>query len=182
VRVQAGGKTLWGQISFGLNLELIWSPDSKSFVLSGSHGGLIGIYHATAFFIDHGELKVSPLTPLIWKTFGQPVKCGWPEPPNVVALRWIDNENLLLAAQITPHSVCDSMGTFRSYIVEAKNRRIMGTLNQIETKKRFGSDLGPNLKEADDECVRNPKSCWIAANHERPARKRSQPARRASSR
>jgi len=106
------------------------------------------------------------LTGVIERAFGQPVQCTWPEPPNVAALKWIvPSKRLLLAAEIVYHTNCDSYGTFKAYVVDLDGPRVVKVLNQLEVKRRYQADLGPFLLDSRDECIRNPKSCRVAAAH-----------------
>jgi hypothetical protein len=94
------------------------------------------------------------------------VKCGWPEVPNVAALKWMDGSTkLLLSAEIIHHSNCDSYGTFEGFVVDVASLRIVGHYNQLEMKRLFRSDLGEELQQANDACIRQPRSCYVRANH-----------------
>ena len=109
VRVSTPSGTLTSKIPFGLNAEVLWSDDSRAFAVTGSQEGGNGQYHSAAFYIRAGRLVREPLTSLIERAFGHPVKCGWAESPNVVAVKWLDgSKRLLVAAQIINHSNCDS--------------------------------------------------------------------------
>jgi hypothetical protein len=154
------------KINFGLDAEVLWSEDSKAFSITGSAEGANGQYHTDAFYIRSGQLDHISLTDLIQQAFGHPVKCGWSEVPNVAALKWMDGSTkLLLAAEIIHHSNCDSYGTFAGFVVDVSSQRIVGHYNQLEMKRLFRSDLGPELQQANDACILQPRSCYVAANH-----------------
>lgn len=171
VEANVAGKKLTAKIFFGLNAEVLWSPDSKAFAVSGSGEGANGLYWVDVFVLKPDELAVVPLTPVIQRAFGHPVKCGWPELPNVAAIAWIvPSERILLAAEIIHHSNCDSFGTFKAYEVNVRTKTITKTFNQLEAKKRYGRELGRELSDAPDNCIRSPKSCYVGANHPESAR------------
>lgn len=154
------------KIGFGLDTEVLWSPDSRAFTVTGSEEGANGLYVTSVFYLLHGRLKQVELTPLITQAFGHPVKCGWLEPPNVAAVRWIvPSKKLLVAAEIIHHSNCDSFGTFMAYAIDLSGPRIVKAYGQLEAKRLFGSDLGPELLQADDNCIRNPPACFVPFNH-----------------
>jgi len=154
------------RIGFGLDTEVLWSPDSKAFTVTGSESGANSQYQTAVFYLLEGRLQAVELTPLVTQAFGHPVKCGWPEPPNVGAVRWlVPSKRLLVAAEIIHHSNCDSFGTFKAYAVDLSGPRIVKAYNQLEAKRFFGSDLGPELLQADDNCIRNPPSCFVLFNH-----------------
>jgi hypothetical protein len=149
-----------------LNAEVLWSPDSKAFAVSGSGEGANGLYWVDVFVLKPDRLAVVPLTRVIQRAFGHPVKCGWPEDPNVVAVTWIEpSVKILVAAEIIHHSNCDSFGTFKAYEVDVTTGTITRTLNQLEAKRLYGKDLGEELSSAPDNCIRDPKSCYVGANH-----------------
>jgi hypothetical protein len=70
-----------------------------------------------------------------------------------------------VAAEIMHHSNCDSFGTFKAYVVDLSGPRIVSTYDQLETKRLYRRDLGEELLQAKDNCIRDPKSCWVGANH-----------------
>lgn len=149
VRTPVG--TLRSRIQFGLNAQVLWSEDSKAFAITGSPDGGNGQYQTDAFYLRSQRLVRVPLTPLIERAFGHPVKCGWPEAPNVVALKWLEGSRaLLMAAQIINHSNCDSFATFNGFVVDPSSLRVVKRYDQIEVKRIFRADLGPWLRDADD--------------------------------
>jgi hypothetical protein len=157
-------------IQFGLDAEVLWSPDSNSFAVTGSLQSANGPFQTDVFAIHGDQLERVSISRLITLTFGHPVKCGWPESPNVGAIRWVvPSQQILVAAEIVHHSNCDSFGTFKAYTVELAGPRILKTYNQLQTKRLFASDLGEELIQANDKCIRDPRSCYVPANHEEPA-------------
>ena len=154
------------KITFGLNAEVLWSPDSKAFSITGSCCGANGNYETDVFFVRKARLDRVRITPLAIRSFGHPVKCGWPEFPNVAAIKWIvASRELLVAAEIMHHSNCDSFGTFRAYLVDLAGPRLSKSYDQLEAKRLYMDDLGMELLQSDDKCIHDPKSCWVTANH-----------------
>ncbi len=163
--VDADGKQLTATFGFSLDAEIVWSPDSKAFSLTGSVRGANGQYTTDVFLIQSGKLVPIHLTDMVEREFGHPVKCGWPEPPNVAAVKWLSPSNqLLVAAEIMHHSNCDSFGTFKGYVVDLPEPHITKVYSQLQVKRLFRSDLGEELVQADDNCIRNPKSCRVNSN------------------
>src|SRR5215467_7274416 len=74
---------LTATFGFSLDAELLWSPDSNAFALTGSVRGANGQYKTDVFLIQDKSLVVIHLTELIEGEFGHSVKCDWPESPNV---------------------------------------------------------------------------------------------------
>jgi hypothetical protein len=163
--VETGDEHLAASIGFSLNAEILWSPDSKSFAVTGSGRGGNGQYNVDVFLIRSHRLDRVPITNLVEKEFGHPVRCSWPESPNVGAITWlIPSSQILIAAEIAHHSVCDSFGTFKAYTIDVTNSQILKKWNQLEVKEVFHEKLGPELLQADDNCIRNPKACRLKSN------------------
>jgi hypothetical protein len=152
-------------IRFGLNTEVLWSPDSLAFTLTGSCCGANGQYQTDVFYVFKNRLVKLQLTPLVERAFGHPVRCTWTESPNVGAVKWLaGSKELLVAAQIINHSNCDSYGTFKAYVVDLRVPRVVKVLNQLETKRGYREYLGEELLNSPDDCIRHPKSCALIRN------------------
>ena len=147
----------------GVDSELVWAPDQRRFFVTTSDDGNVGEFHLLVF--DGARMR--DVGSLLIAAFGHPVKCAEAEPPNIAGIAWLPNGHILAAAEIAPHSVCDSFGTFRAYEIEARGRKVYRSYGQIEAKRFFGQYLGSALRDADDRCVRDPKSCQVPANHGR---------------
>jgi hypothetical protein len=169
VKVREKEITLASRINFGLNAEVLWNVTSTAFTVTGSSEGASGQYHTDAFVLESNRLVHIPLTRLIESAFGHPVKCGWPEAPNVAAIKWLNDSTVLVAAEIIAHSNCDSFGTFKAFSVDVRSRRVIRTYDQLAVKRLYGPDLGVELRNANDECIRHPSACFVSTNH--PERK-----------
>ncbi len=165
LRFKDAGEGTSLDIGWGIGAELLWSPDSKALAVTTSNGGRNGIFDTYVILLDQGHVKKSNLTPLIRKTFGHPVACAYPEPPNVAAVSWPSNGNLLVAAQIVNHSICDSFGTFVLYEVDVAKGAIVKEYDQLQAKQLFSPSLGNFLLHARDICISDPKKCEVPANH-----------------
>jgi hypothetical protein len=166
VLIRTPSGTLHATIHFGLNAQVLWSGNSKAFAITGSSEGGNGRYQTDIFYIEANRLRRAPLTPVLERAFGHPVRCGWSELPNVVAVKWLEGSSaLLVATQIIAHSNCDSFGTFAGFVVGDDGLRVVKRFNQLEVKRLYGSDLGPELRDANDDCIRNPSSCFVSTNH-----------------
>lgn len=165
VKVDIEQGQLSATIRFGLDTEVLWSPDSMAFALTGSCCGADGQYATDVFYVLKKRLVKLKLTALVERAFGHPVRCTWTESPNVVALRWlIPSKKLLVAAEIMGHSNCDSFGTFKAYVVDLSVPRVVKVLNQLEAKRLYHDDLGEELLQSPDNCIRDPKSCALSRN------------------
>jgi hypothetical protein len=174
VWVEMGSKKFSTMIGYHLNGEVSWAPDSGAFVETHSEGGAVGDYVVYVYYVSQSGLRVSgprgnvDPTKLVVKDFmNYPILCGGPrEEPNVAAVRWgEDSRTLFVAAEILPHSYCDSMGTFRLYKIALPKGRILARWGQLEAKREFWSSLGVELRNADDDCILDPASCYVPNNH-----------------
>jgi hypothetical protein len=148
-----------------VNAELVWAPDSSAAFYTGSDGGSVGNYHVHVFYRRHGKLVHRDLTSMIKARFGHPVRCYDPEDPNVGGIAWLGKGRLLVAAEILPHSNCDSMGTFKAYVVDTATLKVIKTYDQLSAKRLFYDKMGLELRGASDICVRRPRDCEIPALH-----------------
>ncbi len=168
--------TFWTQlIQPGVGLEVLWSPDSRAFFVSTSDAGRGGWYSTHVYLLDK-QNKVSEIdvSDLVVSAFGHPVRCGWHEDPNVAGIRWsVASKRIIVAGQIAPHSNCDSFGTFRAYEIAVPEGKLLRSWGQIEAKRMFHDDLGWDLIDAPDNCIRHPKACEVAYNHENGKRPKS---------
>lgn len=159
VTVRASGKEFQTRIGSWVNSEVLWSLDSKAFVVTYSTGGNVGTYHVKVFHISPSRLHSFEPLPNGRKLFAP--WCFENERPNVGAIRWMgrDSSKLLIAVEVPPHSSCASMGTFRAFAVNIIDGTVIRRFGQLEAKRLFGDSLGVELKNADDSCVRKPETC-----------------------
>jgi hypothetical protein len=153
-RVRFAGKTRTTELP-GFNGEIAWSPDSKAFAVTQTEGGGGLGSRVYVFFVGEAGLTKLDVSEPIEKDFGNPVKC---EPasikPNTGFVRWgQDSSSLLAAAEIVNVSVCDCMGTYRVYEINLPALTVRRAYSQTEAKKLFWTDLGCELRGADDRCV-----------------------------
>ncbi|PIC01296.1 hypothetical protein [Caulobacter sp. X] len=167
VRIATEGQVGSGSIDIGpgIGSEMLWSPDSKAFFVTTSDDGANGLYRTIVVSGGPDGPKAKDVSGLVRQAFGHPVTCDYREQPNIAGITWLGPRRLLVAAQIINHSNCDSMGTFRAYEVDWRGMRLGRSFDQIAAKRAFGDALGPELKQASDECIRTPQSCWVSTNH-----------------
>ena len=165
LRVTTQGRTFEHSFDFGLNAELLWSPSGERFAITGSEGGANGQYRSAVVTVTPNGLVWLDLTPAIERAFGHPVKCGYLETPNVAAITWLSDAQLVLAAQIINHSNCDSFDTFVAFEFNVGSGQVGKRHDQVDAKQRWSASMGPELLAAPDECVRKPRACYVTTNH-----------------
>jgi hypothetical protein len=51
------------------------------------------------------------------------------------------------------------MGTFRAFKITVPDGKVLSRYDQIQAKKLFGNDMGEELVNSDDDCIRRPEKC-----------------------
>ncbi|MBC3872660.1 hypothetical protein [Undibacterium flavidum] len=149
--------------------EFLWASDSTAFFVNSSDGGAVGNFDITVIKIEaNGILKIDPIK-LVRRDFKSNYpKCFSPEEPNFAGVNWINgSKNLLVIGEVIPHSNCDMAGTFAAYEIAVGSGKILKKYSQIKAKQSFMSWMGPELKNADDNCFLKPGSCDIPDLHKR---------------
>ena len=153
----------------GRGAEILWSPDSRWLAVTytwccSGFSPFLHVYEVSESGVRDLNVK-DPLT----IGFGRHIRCEkgstarhW---ASTAAVKWLDSSHLLTAVQVPHVSVCDSMGVFELREISLPDLSIVRTYGQMEAKRLFAEDLGGNLREANDACVRDPKSCWVAFHH-----------------
>jgi hypothetical protein len=151
----------------GTGAELLWAPDSKAFAVTTWDGASgFGVYTRIYRWTRQERVKEVNITPTVFNAFGHPVRCEPPMAPNTGTVEWLkDSKRILVAAQVVPVSVCDSMGMFKLYELDLSTMHVVRVYNQIAAKRDFGNLLGCSLRAAEDGCVTNPKSCYVESLH-----------------
>lgn len=131
-----------------LNLtEILWAPDSRRFALTESEGGLVGTWHLYVYRIDSANrLTHLDLTEAIQLETRDFAKCfEGPESRNVGAASWLNRNELLVIAEVPPHSSCRNMGAITGFRVSANSGRVLERLPVKQLRKRYGNLLGCRL-------------------------------------
>jgi len=143
VKIIVSGREVHEPIKFGLNAQVLWSPDSSAFALTGSDTGASGQCWTDVFVLNDKRTHQIPITPIVQRAFRHPAKCEVPESPNVVAVDWLKpSVRLLVGVQVINHSVCADAGRFRAYEIDLKTKRILHSYGEPEAKQLFGKSLG----------------------------------------
>ena len=148
-RVTAGAKHFSARLS-GWGTEVLWSPDSKAFAVNQTEGGGGIGQRAYIFYVTESGLRKVDVSTPVEKSFGSPVKCEVPTPPNTAVLQWLDSNRILVVAEVVPVSICKCSGTFQTYELSLPDLKIVRMHTQAETRKLFGEALGCELRSAND--------------------------------
>jgi hypothetical protein len=135
------GKTLLGKyelrdLSAGIFVK--WSPDSLSFYVMWSNGGMIGGYEVRVFRVSSNEVREIFPTRLAVEEFTRKHDCEV-RGLNVFAIRWMgSSERLEIAAQVYPTSDCGKeMGFTTGYTVQLDDGAILERISQEKMEKEM---------------------------------------------
>jgi hypothetical protein len=168
VQVTVAGQTV-DLPTKGMGAEILWSPDSRWLAVTYT-------YCCSGFspYLHVYEVSVSGVRDLhvqkaLARGFATGIRCDGGSRASqwalTAAVKWLDSSHLVAAVQIPNVSVCDSMGVFELREFSIPKLSVLRRYDQLEAKRLFRNDLGGNLLDANDACVRDPKSCWIVAAH-----------------
>ena len=158
--------TLHVNLGPGVASELLWAPDSEAFFVTTSDQGANGSYHLLVVGSFDEKLQSREIADLIYPVFGHPFRCSSPESPNIAGIAWSSKSHKLwVSAEVVSHSNCDSFGTFKAYEVDPARMEVVQVMGQLDAKRALHPMLGPELRHAPDNCIRNPRYCYVSTNH-----------------
>jgi hypothetical protein len=130
--------------------EAQWAPDSRAFFITQSDGGEVGGWDTVVYRVTPSGIKKILITSRVRVDFMKRYNCDvrgehdGNEIPNIAAISWLRGSNdVLLIAEVPPHSSCPEMGKFMGYRVLIGSGKILGRYSAEEVKTRWGGFLGP---------------------------------------
>ncbi len=168
IQVTVGGQTVPLRTK-GRGAEILWSPNSRRLAVTYTWccSGFSPYLHV--YGVNGASVRDLHVRHALTSGFETGIRCDGGMPASqwalTAAVKWLDSSHLLPAVQVPNVSVCDSKGVFELREMSVPDLSILKTYDQLEAKALFRSDLGGNLRGANDACVHDPKSCWVAADH-----------------
>lgn len=168
IEVTVGGHTVPLQTK-GRGAEILWSPDSRWLAVTYTWccSGFSPYLHV--YEVSESGVRDLHVQRELTSGFETGIRCEKGTPASqwalTAAVKWLDSSHLLAAVQVSDVSVCDSMGVFELREISVPELSILKTYDQLQAKRLFRNDLGGNLLDANDACVHDPKSCWVASHH-----------------
>lgn len=148
--VAMDGRRLPGTEDKGVSTlaELAWSPDSRAFFVTESYGGAVGDWHVFVYIIEKARVRSIYVTEEVVRRFKRHYACYEPEEPNVGAIKWVtDSKQLLLVAEVPPHSSCPEMGKVRGYLVSVPAGAIIKEFTERQLRHRWTRYLGDRFRK-----------------------------------
>jgi hypothetical protein len=132
--------------------EVLWSPDSGSFVVNESEGGAVGLWNTYLYFIDRDDHPVyRNIEGLIRPLVDKVPQCDPPEDSNIGTVAWLNNgKELLLVATVPPHSVCRNMGQISGFRVSIESWKILERIPEKKLRKKWANYLGCQFAKTTD--------------------------------
>jgi len=125
-------------------MEVLWAPDSQNFVINVSDGGLVGTWEAKYYSIDADGRPVSrDIQKLVKSNANRLLRCEPKEEANIGVASWLnDGKEVLIIAEVPPHSSCRNMGTIFGFRVSVKSGKIIERISEDGLRKKWAHILG----------------------------------------
>ncbi|TAL04485.1 MAG: hypothetical protein EPO08_01230 [Rhodospirillaceae bacterium] len=130
-------------------LEVLWAPDSKSFVVNGSDGGQVGKWGVHFYTVDDEDRPVArDLANLIVPLVRDFPQCDGDAPyTNLGAVAWLnDGKELLVAAEVPGHSPCRNMGAVKAFRISVTSWKVIEQISAAKLRRDWAGVLGPRLQ------------------------------------
>lgn len=123
--------------------EVSWAPDSRYLAVSASDGGSVGNWSITVFAVRDGRAQRLPPYRELHAAANRLLQCDGPESANLGVAGWLKGgAEMLVVAQVPPHSVCRNMGSLRGFRVATASGRILESMSYAALRKRWPDWLG----------------------------------------
>jgi len=123
--------------------EVSWAPDSQYLALSASDGGSVGNWGITVYAVRGGQAHRLPPYRELHVAANRLLRCEGPESANLGLAGWLKGgAEMLVVAQVPPHSACRNMGSLRGFRVATASGRILERMSYAALRKRWPDWLG----------------------------------------
>jgi hypothetical protein len=146
--------------------EVLWSPDSRTFVVNVSDGDQAGVWQAFVYSLDPGDRPARrDLRGLLAPFTDRFARCDRPDPVNIGGVAWLDDgKDLLVLAEVPQHATCRNRGELQGFRVGVASWRVKAQIAQGELlthwMSTFGSRLLPTGASHDGHPNEFPNRAW----------------------
>lgn len=125
-------------------MEVLWSPDSQRFALNVSDGGVVGGWFAKVYLIDEsGGVNQIDIGSEVLRLANALPRCEEREDANIGVVSWLDGgKELLLVAEVPPHSSCRNMGALQGFRVSASTGVVVEHISERQLRQKWNATLG----------------------------------------
>ncbi|MCZ7518559.1 hypothetical protein O7747_18065 [Escherichia albertii] len=122
-------------------VDVLWSLDSNSVVITTSDGGFVGTWDAYIISIKKmNKVKVISIRRIVESVLSKKWMCDGEDSINIGAVKW-DSE-LWVIAEVPPHSVCKDMGEIKGIKISISKNKINEMLNDKDVRVKWRKLLG----------------------------------------
>jgi hypothetical protein len=125
-------------------MEVLWSPDSRRFAFNVSDGGIVGSWLTGAYSLsESGGVSKIKIENEITKLANALPQCEEQEDANIGIVSWLaGGEELLLVAEVPPHSSCRNMGALQGFRVSVATGKIIEQISEKSLRLQWRVALG----------------------------------------
>lgn len=124
--------------------EVLWAPDSSAFVINVSDGGLVGTWETVFYFLDETNRPIQrDIQSLVGPSANKFLLCDPDEVANIGVASWVNGSTeVLVVAEVPPHSSCRNMGSIFGYLVSVESEKVIERISEDDLRKRWANTLG----------------------------------------
>jgi hypothetical protein len=125
-------------------IEALWSGDSRTVAINESDGGVVGSWAPHIFSIGaEGAVPRPDLVAAVSAEARSLPRCFDAEIPNLGVSGWLKNgREVLMVAEVPPHSSCRNMGAITGYVVSVESGTIVKRLSESQLRRTLRGKLG----------------------------------------
>lgn len=128
--------------------EILWAPDSSAFVVNTSDGGAVGTWDG--FYFQVNTTRGAPdrnIRDVLSSRVKGFARCQTIEELNLGIAGWLrDGHELLVLAEVPPHSSCRNAGALRGYRVDVSTWKIVSAISERALRTQWRSQLGERFR------------------------------------
>ena len=131
-------------------MEVLWSPDSRSFAVTVSDGGLVGTFETHVYQIDaNGKPVYRNILRAVRPIAKKLLRCEPGDMPNIGVSAWLKgSREVLIVVEVPPHSSCRNMGDIGGFIVDVKSKKVGKRISERELRSKWAKFLGCRFEKA----------------------------------
>lgn len=124
--------------------EVLWAPDSKSFAINVSDGGLIGSWETRVYTVGKDGRPVRRDVEKYIRPYSKKLlHCEPGETANLGVVTWLNkSKEVLMIVAVPNHSTCRNMGSIFGFVVSIDSGKILKRVSARNLRQKWDSVLG----------------------------------------